>query len=286
MAGKPLDPAVSQAIARVAEILSGLHKQTFHRYREAGHVILATGYYEKGKWNNWAREQALDVWGISQSTFSRIIRLGEMTETEFTHTVGKFLSVHAWDASDKRRREQQPLPELPEGKYRCIVVDPPWPTKKILRRQRLMQEEALPYSTLTVKQIKALKVQDLMADGCHVFLWVTQRFVPVGFEVLKEWGVEYECQLTWVKNTGITPFSFMYDTEHVLFGHHGSLPLLKLGERLSFKAKVTKHSRKPNEFFEKVSLVSPAPRINLFAREHRPGFASWGNEIEEFRNEP
>jgi len=270
-------PRISHAIARVAEILGDVHKHTFHGYREAGLTVLEAGY-DKGKWNSWARARALKVWGISQRTFSNIIQLGEMSDAEFSNVIANFQSLYAW-ASSQKRHSEQPLPELPTGKYRCIVVDPPWPMKKILRRQRLMQTEPLPYRTLSLKQIKSLQVEKLMADGCHVYLWVTQRFLPAGLSILKAWGVKYQCVLTWVKNVGFTPFSFMYDTEHVLFGRHGPLKLLTNGERLSFHAKVTRHSRKPDEFFEKVCRVSPEPRINLFAREHRPSFVSWGNEV-------
>jgi len=274
-----IDPNVSQAIVLVAEILGDLHKHTFEGYRASGQIVLNAGY-EKGKWHSQARRQALAMWGVSQRTFSNIIQLGEMSDMEFSNTVANFQSLHTW-ATSRLRRKERPLPELSEGKYRCVVVDPPWPMKKILRRQRLMQTEPLPYSTLSLKQIKALPVQDLMADGCHIYLWVTQRFLPAGLEILKAWKVKYQCVLTWVKNVGFTPYSWMYSTEHVLFGRRGSLPLMKLGERLDFHAKTSGHSRKPDVFYELVTRVSPLPRINLFAREHRPGFVSWGNEVSQ-----
>ena len=82
--------------------------------------------------------------------------------------------------------------------------------------------------------------------------------------------------MTWNKNVGFTPFSWMYDTEHVLFGRIGSLDLLKKGLRLSFSAKVTKHSEKPDVFYERVALASPTPRGEWFGRRKRRGFETVG----------
>ena len=74
----------------------------------------------------------------------------------------------------------------------------------------------------------------------------------------------------------------MYDTEHIIFARCGNLPLQKLGLRLSFEASVNGHSVKPDVFFdERVILASPPPRLEMFARKQRDGFAAWGNEVSE-----
>ena len=88
--------------------------------------------------------------------------------------------------------------------------------------------------------------------------------------------------MTWVKNVGFTPFSWMYSTEHALFGRIGSLDVERKGLRLDFSAKVREHSRKPEEFFERVALASPEPRLEMFARQEREGFTAWGNETTRF----
>jgi N6-adenosine-specific RNA methylase IME4 len=91
--------------------------------------------------------------------------------------------------------------------------------------------------------------------------------------------------LTWVKNVGFTPFSWMYSTEMCLFGRIGNLPLLANGKRLDFNAKVREHSRKPEEFYELVKTVSPGPRLDMFAREAHDGYESWGNETSKFKTD-
>ncbi len=179
-------------------------------------------------------------------------------------------------------RKQLYVP-LPEGKYRAIVIDPPWPIEKILREVRPNQID-LDYPTMTIEEIEALPVPELAyEDGCHIYLWTTHKYLPRAFQVLDAWGANYECLLTWVKNVGITPFSWMYSTEHCLFARIGNLPLLKLGKRLDFQAKVREHSRKPDEFYNLVKEVSPEPRIDMFSREQRDGFAQYGNELDRFK---
>lgn len=170
----------------------------------------------------------------------------------------------------------------PDGKYRCIVIDPPWPMRKIERDERPDQGVELDYPVMSLDEIadeQWVPVRSLADDDCHLYLWVTHKFLPAGLELLDGWGFNYQCIMTWRKNVGITPYSWMYDTEHVLFGRRGNLPLEKLGLRLSFDALVTGHSIKPDIFYERVTEASPGPRLDMFARRERDGFDSWGNEV-------
>ena len=134
---------------------------------------------------------------------------------------------------------------------------------------------------MSIDSIAGLAIPQLYdEDGCHVYLWVTQKFLPTGLYLFKEWEVKYQCTMTWVKPTGMTPYSWMYNTEHVLFGRVGNLQLTRLGLKLSFDAAVVKgtHSSKPDVFFDRVVDASPGPRLNMFARRDRDGFESWGTE--------
>ena len=169
------------------------------------------------------------------------------------------------------------IPPPPDGKYRCIVVDPPWPMQKIKRD--LYPEQGpghLDYQIMELDEIAALEMPS--ADDAHLYLWTTHKFLPSAFEIVKGWDFKYECLMTWVKNGGFTPFSWMYTTEHVLFCRRGNLDVLAKGRRLDFAADTTGHSRKPDLFYELVSEVSPGPRIDMFARGKRTGFKLWGAE--------
>ena len=41
----------------------------------------------------------------------------------------------------------------------------------------------------------------------------------------------------------------------------------------------TKHSKKPDAMYTLIEEASPGPYLELFARERRPGWAAWGNEV-------
>jgi N6-adenosine-specific RNA methylase IME4 len=47
-------------------------------------------------------------------------------------------------------------------------------------------------------------------------------------------------------------------------------------------APVREHSRKPDEFFRRVERYCDGPYVELFARERRPGWDSWGDEADKF----
>ena len=137
-------------------------------------------------------------------------------------------------------------PPYPIKLYKCIIVDPPWPIKKIEREERPDQGATLDYPTMSVEKIGNLPIKNFAhPHGCHVYLWTTQKYLPNALKVFKNWGVKYQCLLTWVKPTGMTPFSWMYNTEHVLFGRIGSLDLEQFGIKLSFEERSREHSRKP-----------------------------------------
>ena len=194
------------------------------------------------------------------------------------------MTVHDAARETATRRHAEiaalPKPPPPTGRYHCIVIDPPWPVEKINREARPNQAGHLDYPTMTLAEIEALPVADLVDDaGCHVYLWVTQRYLPAGLALFEAWGVRYQCALTWVKPTGMTPYSWMYNTEHVLFGRVGSLALDRMGLKLSIEAPATGHSAKPDAFYERVLAASPGPRLEMFARRDREGFTVWGNEV-------
>lgn len=188
------------------------------------------------------------------------------------------------EAVNEERKEEIKSQPIPVEKYHTIVIDPPWPVQKIIRDDRPNQD-VFEYPTMSIEEITNFDVNQFADDNCHIYLWSTHKFLPIAFLILDSWGFRYQCLLTWVKNVGMTPFSWMYSTEHVLFGRKGSLDLLKLGVRLDFPGKVREHSRKPDEFYDVVRTVSPEPRIDIFSREKREGFDQYGNEQQKFQLE-
>lgn len=255
--------------------------------RRAGELLAAVDLKPGPKTGD---DPTLGSIGISANDSSRWQALAAVPEERFdrhlaeAHATGELTTagvIRLASAIENQHRREDVLGVSPaEGRYRCLAIDPPWPVKKIEREVRPNQVTDLSYPTMSLEEIGELPIPDL-ADplGCHVYLWVTHRFLPSGLRLFDAWGVNYQCVMTWVKNVGFTPYSWMYSTEHVLFGRIGSLDLLKNGLRLDFQAATTGHSEKPDVFYERVSEASPEPRLEMFARRPHEGFVPWGNQV-------
>jgi N6-adenosine-specific RNA methylase IME4 len=143
---------------------------------------------------------------------------------------------------------------------------------------------------MTVKEIVAAAdfVKGLTdPDGCHLYLWVTNNFLPAGFEVMGAWGFEYVTCVTWFKDRMGLGQYFRGKTEHCLFGVTSRrLPyrLTDDGKRAQgvtgFAASRTEHSKKPDEMRCMIKRVSYPPYIELFARTRTEGWDAWGLEVQ------
>lgn len=176
--------------------------------------------------------------------------------------------------------------------YRTIVVDPPWPQKgsgsasggNTWADYVTGPSKPMPFETMPVADIAALPVADIAAPEAHLYLWTTNGFLADAFAVLKAWGFRYSTTLVWAKTPmgGGLGGCYGISTEFCLFARRGTLPALSKVPRTWFNwpRQHRPHSRKPNDFFAMVETVSPAPRLELFARGSRPGWDAWGDEAE------
>lgn len=135
---------------------------------------------------------------------------------------------------------------------------------------------------MTYSEIKDLgvSVMEMMRPKSHCYLWVTQRSLEQGFSVMRAWGFEYKATLTWVKQMGLGFRYFRHSTEFCLFGVRGVLPTRRKDVCTHFEGKRGAHSVKPDTFFDLVTSNSPGPYVEMFARNHRPGWTVWGNEVD------
>ncbi len=169
------------------------------------------------------------------------------------------------------------------GKYRTIVADPPWGyrTARITTTGRQRRAEAIGhYLTVRAEDLAALPVAALAEDDAHLYLWTTNPILPEAFPVMEAWGFRYVTLLTWEKRGTLgMGFSFRNQTEHILFGIRGALPIPpEKRERTIFAAPKGRHSEKPDCFLDMVQRVSPGPYLELFARRARFGWDYWGDE--------
>jgi N6-adenosine-specific RNA methylase IME4 len=164
-------------------------------------------------------------------------------------------------------------------KYGTILADPPWWTPGGGQSKRGSDRH---YPLMRDKAIMDLPVGELAADNAHLYLWVVNSKLPVGFDVMKAWGFRYINVITWTKEfPGIGRY-FRGQTEQCLFGVRGMVPFKNYGEQPStwFRHPNTeKHSKKPDKFYDLIDSVSTGPYLELFARRHRPGWHVWGNQV-------
>ena len=172
--------------------------------------------------------------------------------------------------------------KLPDGRYDVIVIDPPWPLRKIKRQSRPLQL-GFDYPTMSLEQIKRLKIKYLCEDNSWIFVWTTQRFLPITFQLLKGWGLNYRYTMTWVKPGGFQIYNYpQFNTEFVVCGTYGKPKLIDMKAfNTGFTAPRGKHSEKPREFYETINRVCGGTKIDLFSRTERQGWNVWGNEVND-----
>jgi len=277
-----LNDVIQQAKNIIAEFL----KEAFVRYRKLGKLILGSGY-KKGTWKDEHKQRFLNELGIEKDTFSRMVKLGTMTEAEFSHAVRKFPSLHAWANQKKlakiEQRERQIIVlreaikflQPPQQKFDVIVVDPPWPIGEDYDPEHW--RGTAPYPTMTIEEIKAIKLP--CAENSIVWLWATNRFLHDAYHILDFWGFEAKTVLTWVKtkNFGVGVW-LRGQTEQCILAVRGEANnLLELtNESTVLFANNAGHSEKPEEFYQFVNKLCLGWKLDYFGTKEREGWTTYG----------
>lgn len=176
-------------------------------------------------------------------------------------------------------------------RFATVLADPPWRftnrTGKVAPEHRRLSR----YDTMTLDEICALPVAELLTPVAHCYLWVPNALLPEGLAVLRAWGFEYKSNIVWhkVRKDGGSDgrgvgFYFRNVTELLLFGVRGTKArTLAPGRRQVnlLSTRKREHSRKPDEIFPIIEACSPGPRLELFARGTRPGWSVWGNQADD-----
>lgn len=176
--------------------------------------------------------------------------------------------------------KQLTAPPLPTGTYNVIYVDPPWPISTSVW-DKWEQPVDDKYPLMTMEQIASLPVPSLAHDDTHLFLWTTLTFLPDALRLIEIWQFKYHICLTWDKGRGFTLFGYYRNSELLIHSYRGKMLEEWEGEafRTSFSESSTVHSRKPEMVYSFLEKRFSAPRIELFARQKRDGWESWGNEV-------
>jgi len=164
-----------------------------------------------------------------------------------------------------------------EAKFATIVIDPPWDWGDE-GDQDQMGRARPDYATMSKEQLMALPVGTLADEDCHLYMWITNRSLPKGFDLIEAWGFRYITAITWAKPSFGMGNYFRGQTEQILFAVKGSQPLKRkdVGTLFTAPRGPNGHSSKPVEFYDLVESCSPGPFLEMFSRHNREGWTAWG----------
>ena len=171
-------------------------------------------------------------------------------------------------------------------KYNIIYADPPWKYKnKALAGNR---GAVCKYNVMSTEDIKKLPVNELAAEDCMLFIWVTMPKLKEVFDLIEHWGFTYKtCGFNWVKRNKRANTWFMgmgnwtrANPELCLLATKGKPKRVSASVLSVIDTPIEEHSKKPAIIREKiVELCGDLPRIELFARQKTEGWDVWGNEV-------
>lgn len=172
------------------------------------------------------------------------------------------------------------------GVFGTVVADPPWRFGNCGNRASPSYVEA--YQTMSLEDIIQLggALQKLVQPDAHLWLWAPNAFTISGeaARVSTAFGFTAKTLLTWVKTTKSgAPAMGMGNylraaTEQCVFASRGRCPPLVRNRLNVLMAQRTRHSAKPDEFYELVEAVSPGPYLELFGRRRRSDWTVLGDE--------
>jgi len=262
-----------RAERRAGEFLKKAEKQKPGEYQRSRGKIVAS-YKELGIDHNQAhRWQKMAV--IPEEEFEEYIE-NNLKVPDGLSTAGALKMLN--DLELNKRRTKKVV--LPKGKYSLIYADPPWEYRIEKGARGLTKDQ---YPVMSLEDISNLDISNLTAEDCILFLWATSPLLEDAFSVINSWGFMYRTSIVWVK------------TESMGLGYyvrvnHELLLICKKGEHLTpapksrpdsvIYSKRRKHSQKPDEVYKIIEKMYPADKkIELFARNKRKGWSSWGNEV-------
>jgi N6-adenosine-specific RNA methylase IME4 len=169
---------------------------------------------------------------------------------------------------------------LGTAKFATIVIDPPWDWGDENDVDQLGRAKPQ-YGIMPIGELLELPVGNFADENCHLYLWITNRSLPKGFQLIEKWGFRYVTCVTWVKPYYGMGNYFRGQTEHLLFGVKGSQPLKRKDVGTVFNAPrgPKGHSSKPLEVYPLIESCSPGPYLEIFARSNRDDWTSWGAEV-------
>lgn len=174
--------------------------------------------------------------------------------------------------AEEREANKEPPPELPQ----LILADPPWKYDFAQSDSRQIENQ---YPSATVDEI--IDHQRETEPDCVLFLWATVAKLPEAFEVMRGWGFQYKTHAVWDKKKIGMGYWFRGRHELLLVGTKGKISPPEEANRVAsvFSEERSKHSAKPQCVYEWIESAFPnLNKLEMYCRDPRAGWKSWGNE--------
>tara|TARA_B110000503_G_scaffold130634_1_gene204248 strand:- start:1037 stop:1669 length:633 start_codon:yes stop_codon:yes gene_type:complete len=179
-------------------------------------------------------------------------------------------------------------------KYQTIYADPPWRFKNFSTKGE-GRNAVSHYDCLTIPELKKLNISKYADKNCALFMWVTDPLLDQAMELISAWGFNYKTvAFYWVKtnkNVDLNNLSSEKDfftglgywtranPEMCLLATKGKPKRISKSVRRLLITKRREHSRKPDEVYTGIEKLVEGPYLELFARNTKKGWDSWGNQV-------
>jgi N6-adenosine-specific RNA methylase IME4 len=201
------------------------------------------------------------------------VKTGEKTLTE----------IKSEEKKEKIRQQRVDMAKtlkdmpLPEKKYQIIYADPPWKYDFSETQSRDIENH---YPTMDTDDICNLNIPS--ADDSVLYLWATAPKLREALRVIDAWGFTYKTHAIWDKEKIGMGYWFRGQHELLLVATKGNFQPPQPEDRVPsvFRDERKLHSQKPPVVYEIIEKAYPELiKIELFCRDPRDGWDSWGNQI-------
>jgi|SRR5882672_1034192 len=186
----------------------------------------------------------------------------------------------------------KPLPTV-EGGFGLIMADPPW---QYLTWSDKGGTRGPEYSVMSIDDIKEMPAASCAAKDVVLLLWAIDSMLPEALDVGKAWGFEYKTVgFYWAKSGGKRYGDALQDffpiglgkwtranPEQCLLFTRGNPKRLSASVPRLIVSPRREHSRKPDKAFKYAKELAAGPYLELFSRQSRPGWVTYGNEAGKF----
>lgn len=204
-----------------------------------------------------------------------------------------------------------PIPPILRGlrrnHYVEVAADVPWKFVTRSKKGITSRSPESKYETMSLQEIAALPVSAYAAENARLWFWVTGPFLAAGahIPIMEGWGFKPTAMgFTWLKPNAErfeqgqlflesvdlwkigTGYTTRKNCEFVVIGRRGNPPKpLARDIREEIVEPAREHSRKPEQFYERVERYGSGPYLELFGRTRRKGWTVRGNQLGMFEDQ-